>query len=239
MKNYILIFSLFFTSCSQSDEAIADIPEASGICYSKNSDSLFVANDEGKVYEIDKKGKILRKKYLGNYDLEGVACDDNKGKLYFAVEGVDNILIVNQKNLIIQREINIKRKFKNELILRPDKKNGLEGITLTPKGIYLSNQAKPSVLIKLKNIKKKKASIIEVINHKLKDIAGLSYYKGFLYMLSDQDNLLIKYDIKNNIILNKKPLYDRAWEGITFDSEGNIYLADDNGKIYRLSKGTI
>ena len=94
MKFYIIFFILFFTSCSHSDNTLVHIPEASGICYAKNTNSLFVANDEGKVFEISTEGKILRKKQLGKYDLEGVTCDEKKGKLYFAVEGDDNILIV-------------------------------------------------------------------------------------------------------------------------------------------------
>ncbi len=45
---------------------IAKIPEASGISYSKSSNTLFVVNDEGTIYELSTKGKILRKKSLEN-----------------------------------------------------------------------------------------------------------------------------------------------------------------------------
>jgi uncharacterized protein YjiK len=227
------MFSLLFTSCSHSDNLLVHIPEASGICYAKNSNSLFVANDEGKVYEIDTKGKILRSKQLGNYDLEGVSCEEKKGKLYFAVEGADNILIVDQKNLTVQKEISIKRKFHKKLILRKDKKNGLEAIALTPDGIYLSNQAKPSVIVKIKDLKKRKVTIQEVIDHEFTDIAGLSFFEGYLYMVSDTQNLLIKYDINTNKTIWQKSLPDHAWEGVTFDDDGFIYFADDDGGVFK------
>jgi uncharacterized protein YjiK len=240
MKFYTLFLILFFTSCSHSDNVLVHILEASGICYAKNTNTLFVANDEGKVFEINTNGKILREKRLGNYDLEGVACDSKKGKLYFAVEGDDNILIVNQKNLIVQKEIKIKRKFKKVKVLKKDKKNGLEGIAITPNGIYLSNQStkkwpKPdsSVLIKIDTLKKKKVAIKDIVNHGYIDIAGLSFHDGYLYMVSDSKNLLIKYDLKAKKTITTKKLQDFAQEGVTFDDYGNIYFADDNGRVLK------
>ncbi len=240
MKYYTLILILFFTSCSHSDSILVHIPEASGICYAKNSNSLFVANDEGKVFEVDMSGKILREKRLGKYDLEGVACDSKNSKLFFAVEGDDNILIVNQKNLTIQKEIKIKREFKKVRVLKKDKKNGLEAITITPDGIYLSNQSTkrwpksdPSVLIKIDNIKNKKTTIKNIVDHGYTDIAGLSYHKGYLYMVSDKNNLLIKYDLTTNKTVLEKKLPDFAWEGVTFDDNGYTYFADDGGKVHK------
>jgi uncharacterized protein YjiK len=231
---------MFFTSCSHSDNALIHIPEASGICYEKSSDSLFVANDEGSVYEISTNGKILRKKRLGHYDIEGVACDGEKGKLYFAVEKSDNILVVNQKNLTVIKEIDIKRKFKNLKVLKKDRKNGLEGIAITPYGIYLSNQSfkaypneDPSVLIKIDSLDKNKVAIKDIVDHGYMDIAALSFYDGYLYMVSDSENLLIKYDIKNRKTISTKKLQDFDQEGVTFDDNGYIYFADDNGKIIK------
>jgi hypothetical protein len=51
MKKILTIIILLLTSCSGNIEKnnykkIANIPEASGICYMEKSDSFFVANDE-------------------------------------------------------------------------------------------------------------------------------------------------------------------------------------------------
>ena len=242
MKFYTLFLILFFTSCSHSDNLLVHIPEASGICYEKKTNSLFVANDEGTVYEIDTAGKILRKKRLGKYDLEGVACDSDKGKLYFAVEKKDNVLVVNQKNFAIVKEIEIKRKFKKLKILKKDRKHGLEAISITPEGIYLSNQSfkkypqeDPSVLLKIDSIDKRKTVIKKIIDHGYIDISGMSFYHNYLYMVSDTDNLLIKYDLKNQQTLSTKKLPQAAYEGVTFDDKGYIYFADDDGRILKQS----
>ena len=82
-------------ACADTEgKEIAKIPEASGISYCSDSDTLIVANDEGSYYEISRKGKILGKKRLGKYDLEGVVCE--KDQLIFALEN-KGILIVDRK----------------------------------------------------------------------------------------------------------------------------------------------
>ena len=243
MKNifYVLIALVFLNaSFAKENHVIANVPEASGICYSKNSDTLFVANDEGKVYELSTDGKILRKKRLGDYDLEGVACDDKKAQLYFAVEGSDNILVVKQKRLKVIKKININREYKGRTLLVKDKKRGLEGITMDDKYFYLSNQSErkyprsdPSVIIKIDRVIRKKADIKGMIDHKQLDIAGLAMHNGYLYMVSDTENNLIKYDIQRDKVVSIKELPDFAQEGVTFDDQGYIYFADDNGRVLK------
>ncbi len=238
---YVFIVFFFLTSCyAKEDHVIANVPEASGICYSKHSDTLFVANDEGRVYELSRDGEILRKKRLGDYDLEGVACDRKKTQLYFVVEGSDDILVVKQKSLKVTKKININRKYKGRTLLVKDKKRGLEGITMDEKYFYLSNQSErkypkkdPSVIIKIDRKIKKKADIKGMLNHKQIDIAGLAIHHGYLYMVSDTDNKLIKYDIQRDKIISIKKLSDFAQEGVTFDDQGYIYFADDNGRVLK------
>ena len=246
MKNifYILTVLFFLTSCSaKENHVIANVPEASGICYSKNSNTLFVANDEGRVYELSPKGRILRKKRLGDYDLEGVACDEKRAQLYFAIEGSDNILVVKQKTLKVIKKININREYKGRTLLVKDKKRGLEGITMDDKYFYLSNQSErkyprsdPSVIVKIDRSSKKKADIKGMIDHKQLDIAGLAMHHGYLYMVSDTDNKLIQYDIQRDKVVSVKALPDFAQEGITFDDLGYIYFADDNGRVLKYPK---
>jgi len=243
MKNTFYLFTtfLFLTACSaKENHVIAKVPEASGICYSKQSNTLFVANDEGRVYELSLKGEILRKKRLGDYDLEGVACDEKKALLYFAVEGKDDLLVVKQKTFKVIKKININREYKGKTLLVKDKKRGLEGITMDDKYFYLSNQSErkyprkdPSVIVKIDRKSKKKTDIKGMINHKQVDVAGLAIHQGHLYMVSDTDNILIKYDIKRDKVISKKALPNFAQEGVTFDDQGYIYFADDDGRVLK------
>ena len=54
-------------------------------------------------------------------------------------------------------------------------------------------------------------------------------------MVSDKKDIIIKYDLDKSKIIQKIKLPKGAWEGITFDIYGHIYLADDNGRILKAS----
>jgi len=222
-------------------QKIADIPEASGICYSQKRDSLFVVGDEGRVYELSKEGKLLNRAFYPKHNFEGIACDDKRGKLYLAVEGKDNILLLSQKSLKKRDKIKIKREYKGKLILKKDwKRNGLEGITLIKNSIALTNQSKkllpkkdPSVILLIEKNGGKKREIKSLIDLRIKDLAGLDYYNEYLYVVSDHEDLLLKYDLKKQKIVSKIKLPPFAQEGVAIDNEKNIYFADDNGHLYK------
>ncbi len=220
-------------SISLNAKTIAKIPEASGICYVKDLNQLIVANDEGWIYRLTKKGKILEKKQLGDYDLEGVAYDDISKKLYIADERKNSIFVLDITNFKILQKIKIKKKYKNISILKKSKNKGIEAIAIKDGQIYLSKQSSPSVVFKIGKIKNNKVKIVKIYNHNYVDIAGLTFHKNHLYMTSDKKNLLIKYDIKNNRTIKKIKLKKSAQEGICFDEKDNIYIADDNGYILK------
>ncbi len=251
-SNKLFLLSLFImTGCSHDPNEISQIPEASGICFSNNSKTLFVANDEGTAYEISKTGEILRKQYLGDYDLEGVACDDNNNELIFVYEGEDSVIRVNAKTLEVIQIYPIKRRFQGDLILKKDTKHGLEGITLMDDNIFLSNQShhfKPMidpsvvVLIKKKNIRNnqnKDLMIEQLIQPPHEDISGMDYHDNVLYMVSDTEDLLIKYDINKQRDIATVKLSPYAQEGLAFDDENNVYIANDNGSVFKYDKNSL
>jgi uncharacterized protein YjiK len=232
---YIMIGFLLLQGCMES-AAIVQIPEASGICFSQNSETLFVVEDEGKVYEISRDGAILRQKRIGDYDLEGVACDDVHNRLLLAQEGEDAILVLSQKKLKLTKSIKIKKRFRGENILRRDKKHGLEGIAIVEDFILLSNQKNPSLLLKVTREDKAKVTILELFKHGHEDIAGLTYHDGYLFMVSDDENLLLKYDIKDKRVIATAKLPQASQEGVAFDNDGYIYIADDAGRVLKYKR---
>ena len=228
-----LLISL--TSCSNSKgKTIAKIDEASGVGYCKDTKTFIIANDEGTYYEIDKKGKTIHKEKLGKYDLEGVVCEDDR--LLFAVED-KGILIVDRKTKS-KKEITLNTSYNGKKVKIFNKKSGIEGIAKDGNLVYLSKQSKKEkesfiVVVKLEPYPSR---IVDILQHNIKDTAGLTIYKDDLYMVSDKEDLLIKYDIENRKIIEKIKLEEGAWEGIDFDNKGNIYLADDDGRVVKFKK---
>lgn len=237
-----IILILLFQNLFAKEEVIAKIDEASGICYSKKSNTLFVVGDEGYIYELSLNGKILKQQYYKNYDFEGITIDEENSLLLVAVEGEDEIFIYSKKSLKYKSKISIKREYKKVKVLKKGG-DGLEGITLYKNKIYISNQSnkkypkKDSSFIAIidYDLAKKKQKIKEIIDPKYKDIAGLSFHNDILYFVSDKKSLLVKYNLKKQKVLKEFKLNPKhSQEGITFDKDGNLYIADDNGQILKI-----
>lgn len=238
----VLFSSLIFQNLFSKEKIIAHIPEASGICYSKISDTLFVVNDEGIIYEITTNGKILREKNLGKYDLEGIDVDDKNRLLLLANEKKDSILVLKKDNFKIIKEIKLDRKYKKIKLLKKGG-DGIEGLALHNNKIYAANQSNRSypkkdssvIVIFDYNLDKKRLKIESVIDPLFTDISGLTFYENNLYMISDKNSLLIGYNTKQKKIIKKYKLPKNfAQEGIAFDKKANLYIADDKGKILRI-----
>jgi len=239
MKSFLFLGFLSLSSVSGHDlfHRIASIPEASGISYCCDSDTLVVANDEGWYYEIGRDGTVLKKKRLGDYDLEGVICGDKH--LLFAVEDKGLLEVSREdgrKKLIVPNPY-----YRNRKISLFGKKHGIEGITKDGNLIYLSRQAKKkrdSIVVALK-MKGNRAKIVDVFKQKTADISGLDYHHGILYMVSDKKDLLLQYDLKKMKTVRKIKLPKAAQEGIAFDGEGCLYIADDDGYILKYSEASL
>jgi len=226
----LLIILFVLTACSSANSnEIADIPEASGISYCKNTDTLVVASDEGSFYELTTDGEIISEHELGDYDLEGVVCKRNK--FIFAVEG-GALLRVNRETLKTKL-VKIKG-IKNQKFKFSDK-HGIEGISKRGKLYYLSIQAKKKkdAYIVVVKMKKNYAKIVRIIHHKIIDSSGLQWYHHRLYIVSDKKDKLFVYNLKQRKIMKRIKLPKFAQEGITFDDDGNAYFADDDGHVLK------
>jgi len=223
----ILTLNLVASADKEKSHVITSIPEASGISYCEESQTLVVANDEGSFYELSTTGKILTEHKLGNYDLEGVVCE--KEQFVFAIEG-GALLQVNRET------------FKSKVLklkgrgYKLSKKHGIEGITKIGDFYYLSIQEKKrkkDANLLVVKLGANYAKVIKVINHKIIDSSGMQYHNKKLYILSDKKERLYIYDLKREKILKKIKLPKFAQEGITFDKEGFAYFADDDGFVLK------
>ncbi|MDD2789187.1 MAG: SdiA-regulated domain-containing protein [Sulfurimonas sp.] len=241
MKIQKILSTLFLTLYAPFLDAksFATIPEASGICFVQKTQELIVVNDEGWIYRLSLKGEIVEKKYLGEYDLEGVAYDAQTNRLLLAEEARNSILIVDIESLALIKEVRINPFYKDTKILETSKNDGIEDIAINNGTIYLSKQsydASSTFVFSIDTLEHTEAKITQIFKHGYIDIAGLCFDGGFLYMTSDKKNLLIKYDLANNKTIQEIKLPKSSQEGICFDERDNLYIADDKGKILRYKR---
>lgn len=224
----LILFSIY-SEATATSQILTKIPEASGIDFCPNTQTLMVANDEGTLYEIDKNGNLLRKQKLGKHDFEGVVCHENE------------VVLATEKGalLVVDRKTYESKKYKlKSKKFKLSKKAGIEGITYHDGYYYLSIQAKKSEDAKLLKIEidSKKAKVVEVIDHCIIDTAGLHYHNGILYMVSDKKNRLYLYDLKKQKVLQTIKLEKFNQEGVTIDDQGIFYFADDAGSVKRYTR---
>jgi uncharacterized protein YjiK len=228
-----------------------NFPEPSGIVYHPQRNTLFVVSDEGWVAEIQKDGTPVAK-YRVIGDLEGITLDPETGLLYIAVEGVDVILEFDPEGGEVTRRFPINREFQgnpNFLEKQVDRyDNGIESIAFVPDSkhpeggtFYVGNQWDPSmimeVLVPLKSSRsgEAEAKIIRVLPFKMDDPAAMYYdpETGLLNVVSDADNILVEITLSGRLVRQYAFLGDEQ-EGICLDDEGNLYIAQDIGKIIKV-----
>lgn len=221
------------------------IEEASGIDYHVSRDTLFVVDDEGIIFEITKTGQILREKYLGDYDLEGITVNYlNDNELILAVEGDDSLLYLDVNTLEIVKNTSINRLFGKKQILKADEEYGIEGVHDFNGNIYVLNQSynlnpidvpeDPSMLFNVKEVNNE-FKIQSVIHMPFPDLSGIAELNEQLYIISGDENLILVYDLQNNLIIEeaKIPVTGNQ-EGITFDLDGYMYIAVDGEGVFKI-----
>jgi len=236
-------------------------PEPSGIVFHPKRKSLFVVGDEGDICEIETDGTpLVMHRHEQIEDFEGITCDPSTGLLYIAIEGKEQIIEVEPKDLRMQREFYINRNFNGNQVMASGK-GGVEGITFVPNILhphggtfYVSNQnlsltdksdrsAIFELEVPLKGDSKKDimANIVRFFSLDVIDITGLHYDKksGHLFAICDEMDKLLEVTRKGTVL--------RSWDlpgneqgGITFDDKGLMYIAEDTdsavnpGGIYKI-----
>jgi uncharacterized protein YjiK len=250
-----LEFVMDFTWGGVLDEA-GRMPEPSGVVLHPHTDTLFIVDDEGSIFELSTEDEILRSATLGpGLDLEGVTADPATGRLYVAVEKDEMILEVDPADLTVRRRFTVPREHHGQLLM--DRAgNGLEGIVFLPDADHpeggtllvanqtydLDNPTNRSVLVEVELPLRRGgeedavARIVRVREVHVIDMAGLHYDadRRRLYVACDSPNVLL--------ILNRRLELQRTYalpgdnqEGLAADADGNLYIAQDSGGVLRIA----
>ncbi len=198
-----------------------DIPvlEPSGLTLTYDQNGFWTVSDEdSSLYELNKYGKIIKRIKVNGFDLEGVTVID-EATLAIVLERTREVVILDTSGIEIKR---VKISIEGEL------NSGLEGITYneSTKHFYIVNEKDPPLLIELDG------DFNEVRRDTIKfaaDVSGIFYDENdnMLWILSDEDQMVIKTDMELNIITKFKISVIQP-EGITVNSIGDrMYIISD------------
>jgi uncharacterized protein YjiK len=229
------------------------IVEPSGICFHPLRKTLFVVSDEGELFEIETDGSpVFNVKFPDDFDLEDVTVHPQTGLLYLVREGEDIILEFDPDKKEVTRTFPLNREYKgNPNFLEKsvgEFDNGIESITFVldenhSEGgtFYIGNQYDPScimeVLIPIKSslTKTAEARILRVLPFDLKDPAAMYYdpKTGLLNVVDDADNIFVELTLDGKLV-KEYAFLGNEQEGIAWDEDGFLYIAQDIGGIIRV-----
>lgn len=235
-KKYILIIGLTLFSFSiNAQKAIklkpnkhvnVTIPEPSDICYDSKTDTFFIVSDAGGLFETDKNCKVIRKQPQDGADFEAVSSD---GTFVYAVDETNRT--------IYKYDIKTLKLIKTYVIPYNGARNkGYESFDFDKalNKYVLITESNPTILFELDaEFKVTNQTDISAI---AKDISSARFYDGFLWLLSDEDMMLLKLNPTTFEVLKKWSLPVINPEGLAFDKEGNILIScDDMQRVYYFS----
>ena len=130
--------------------------------------------------------------------------------------------------------------------------NGIEGITFAPdpnhpeggtffvtkQSFGLEDREDPSAIFEveasIKSNKSNEAEIVRCFYPRVVDLVDISYdySSGNFYVISDENNVLFEMT-REGKILQTYDLPGKDQQGIAFDNEGFVYIAQDSGGIIR------
>ncbi|MBN2581549.1 MAG: SdiA-regulated domain-containing protein [Planctomycetes bacterium] len=230
-------------------------PEPSGIVYHPKRKTLFVVSDEGHVCEMQTDGKMVRQLRSSTWrDYEGITVNPATGLVYIAVEGEEKILEIDPKTLATKRTFAVERTFEGQTVMKAGS-NGIEGITFVPDpkhpegGTFIvahqaMNRNTPGEVSALFEIEVPLVSggegdepackILRKIDLNTVDLSAVCYdgSRDCLYVLSDNTDTLLEVKRDGSIVHTWK-FPGRDQEGLTFDDQDHVYVAQDSGGIIK------
>lgn len=227
----LLLVLTAFTACVKDNEEKPvdkitllgryDIPviEPSGLTLTSDQNGFWTVSDEdSSLYELDSYGKIIKRIKVAGFDLEGVTVIDDS-TLAVVLERTREVVILDTAGTEMKR---VKINIEGEL------NSGLEGITYneSTKHFYIVNEKDPPLLIELDG------DYNEVRRDTIRfaaDVSGIFYDKNdsLLWILSDEDQMVVKTDMELNIITKFKISILQP-EGIAVNNKGDrMYIVSD------------
>jgi uncharacterized protein YjiK len=198
------------------------VPEPSDACLSANEQSLFVVSDNGFLYETNLEGKILRKSNVVGIDFEAI-CLAN-GLLYISDESARKIYCINPADLNVIKTFNLN--------YSAARNSGFESIAFNEKSksFYVVSEKSP-VVIRVYNEQFQQMN--EINFDVTSDISSACYYQNNLWLLSDEEHLVMQLD-ENFNVFKQFDIRVLNPEGFLFNQQGDLtVISDDMAKLYQ------
>ena len=220
--------------------AVTSVKEPSGVVFSPKRGTLFVVGDEGSLVEISPSGDLLARLPMGG-NLEDVALHTPSGRLVLLSEKKGELIVFDPTTGTRTARFKIDE---DEVLgaKAVDKNQGFEGLAFRPDparlggGVfYLVHQRSPALVVALAfdplapsgRLGAESVLSRSTVSNR-EDLTAVTYDASL-------DRLFVIADSKDRVAMLGVALEEEAeivlpgaqQEGLTFDAEGNLWIADD------------
>jgi uncharacterized protein YjiK len=203
-----------------------------------NEDSLsyYLVGDEGFLYEMDEDLILLNTVYLGDFDLEGITYNRDRKSLFCLDERTFTLIEVNPLSFSILKTYSPdlpRKKGKSysqyeSLIFIPQSEQG-GGLFY----IGCSVRTKKKKYGELYSFSLDKLELESVAHVPLWDISGMTYDEDYLYMISDEEDVIARYD-RETEDYESEHIEGQHQEGLVFSRNHELIVVDESGAFYHL-----
>ncbi len=224
---FFLVFSFFsgwFPQSSHKVETIypiekenLKISEPSDLAVSPDGKSLYIVGDDGHLYQTNINGEIIKRADYEGIDCEGVYTDENY------------VYVVEEATRIIKKfDINTLTLLKNITIPYQGARNkGYEALTFNmKKNLFITVTEKSPIWIFELNDQFQVVNKVN-ISSLAHDISSATYYNNFVWLLSDEDQMVLKVKPDTYELIQKWKIPVLNPEGIAFNDSGQLLILSD------------
>lgn len=225
----LILFLLILISLSPTAQGVeyrllgsfpVAVKEPSGLAYDPLHDSLWTVRDGGGgLFEIDKKGNVLKELPIKSHDLEGIAYRPDTDTFLLAEERRREVVEIDRAGKTLKTtKVPIEWHYW-------ELNHGIEGVAFDPKSknIFVANEKRPRQVMELEEDGLLIKNSFEVAQ--VGDISDLFYdiATDRLLVLSEESRTVLELTRKGQF-LNSFPIEAAKAEGITKDSKGYLYI---------------
>jgi uncharacterized protein YjiK len=201
------------------------VHEPSDIALANDGLSYYVvSDDDAAVYQLDLEGKVLRKSKTLGIDLEAVCVRPDF--LYVVDETPRKVYQLDYNTLEVIRTFYVP--------YSGGRNKSFESLTYneTKKCFVMITERDPVIIFELDHDFRQ---INEMYWKNARDISAATYHNGFIWLLSDEDMTVFKCDPKTYGIVSQWRINVHNPEGIVFNGQEMLIVADDLERLYRFN----
>ena len=216
------------------------VSEASGVAWDGRAGRVLLVGDDGRLAELDRDGRPLTLRHVGG-NLEDLAAHPPSGSLVLLSEKRGELVVLGP-----QADVEPLRFGLDSAALLGqapgDRNHGFEGLAFHPRpgepsegSFYLTHQRDPAMLVELAFDPRGPARRLGAASLRgrwslapHRDLTAVAWLPELqrLVVLSDAEDRLLVLDSDQRVAA-EVPLAGRRQEGLAFDDEGRLWVADD------------